>query len=150
MVTMERLLLVYEQHQQIKNIGCSNLKALIEHDKLSVKDYNTISELSTFVKVKDSYEADQGSHDDLVMCLVLFSWLSTQDYFKDIEQNVGEDIRSMHEDSINANMIGFGFLTDGKMEAEGLFDEEGDDDFKKGWRPVGCENNEAFEISVYH
>jgi hypothetical protein len=133
----------------IKNIGCSNLKAMIEHNKLIVRDYNTISELSTFIRVKDSYEADQGSHDDLVMCLVLFGWLSTQDYFKDIEQNVGEDIRSMHESDIDANMIGFGFMTNGKQSDDYYSDEE-DTDHKDGWRPAGYEDNDEFEISIYY
>jgi len=117
----------------VKNIGCSNLKALVEHNKLKIPDYDTISELSSFTRVKESYQADEGKHDDLVMCLVLFSWLTTQDYFKDIEQNVGEDIRGMHQDNINSNLLSIGFFTTGKEE-EQEFDDDYEKDYNDGWR----------------
>lgn len=67
----------------VKKIGCANLKTLIENDKLIIKDFDTIRELTTFVRVRDSYEADDGENDDLVMGLVLFAWLAAQSYFKD-------------------------------------------------------------------
>ena len=100
----------------IKNIGCSNLKAIIEHDKLIIKDHDTINELSKFVKVKDSYQAEEGHNDDIVITLVLYAWLTTQNYFKDIEQNVGKEIRDIYEDNINDNMITFGFHNNGVKE----------------------------------
>jgi hypothetical protein len=74
----------------VKRIGCSNLKTLIEGDKLIVNDFNTISELTTFVANKTSFAAEADSNDDLAMTLVIFGWLSTQKYFKDI---VSHDIR---------------------------------------------------------
>jgi hypothetical protein len=74
----------------VKRIGCSNLKTLIEGDKLIVNDFNTISELTTFVANKTSFAAESDSNDDLAMTLVIFGWLSTQKYFKDI---VSHDIR---------------------------------------------------------
>ena len=123
----------------VKNIGCSNLKALIEHDKLIVRDYETISELSSFVKVKDSYQADEGKHDDLVACLFLFSWLATQNYFKDIDQNPGDEVRSLHEESIKDTIRAIGFFVDGKKEQEVSWEEDEDDlyDLKIGWKPSG-------------
>ena len=60
--------------KQVKRIGCSNLKDLIEQDKFIIQDYETIVELSTFISRGGSYESEEGSHDDLVMCCVLFSW----------------------------------------------------------------------------
>ena len=75
---------------QVKRIGCSNLKMLIEGDKLLINDFDTISELTTFVAEKNSFAAEEGSNDDLVMSLVIFSWLTTQTYFKEI---VSHDIR---------------------------------------------------------
>ncbi len=66
-----------------KNIGCSTLKTLIENDVLMIRDYDTISELSNFVRVNDSYQADSGHNDDLVMTLVNFSWLTTQTIFSE-------------------------------------------------------------------
>jgi len=67
----------------VKKIGCANLKTLIESDKLIVKDFDTIAEMNTFVRDKDSYAAEEGNNDDLVMGLVLFAWLTAQSYFRD-------------------------------------------------------------------
>jgi hypothetical protein len=75
---------------QVKRIGCSNLKTLIESDKLLINDFDTISELATFVAQKNSFEAEEGENDDLVMTLVMFSWITTQTYFREI---VNHDIR---------------------------------------------------------
>jgi hypothetical protein len=75
---------------QVKAIGCSNLKTLIEGDKLLINDFDTYSELTTFVQQKNSFSAEDGANDDLVMTLVIFSWVTTQQYFKEI---VNHDIR---------------------------------------------------------
>lgn len=75
---------------QVKRIGCSNLKTLIEGNKLIVTDFDTISELTTFVAEKNSFQAESDANDDLVMSLVIFAWASTQKYFRDI---VNHDIR---------------------------------------------------------
>jgi hypothetical protein len=74
----------------VKRVGCSNLKTLIETDKLLINDFDTISELTTFVAGRSSFEADDGANDDMVMTLVTFAWLTTQKYFKDI---VSHDLR---------------------------------------------------------
>ena len=57
---------------QSKNIGCANLKALVENDKLLICDADTIMELSSFSAVKKSFAAEDGSNDDLAMTLVHF------------------------------------------------------------------------------
>jgi hypothetical protein len=75
---------------QVKAIGCSNLKTLIEGDKLVINDFDTYSELTTFVQQKNTFKAEEGANDDTVMTLVMFSWLTTQQYFKEI---VNHDIR---------------------------------------------------------
>jgi hypothetical protein len=75
---------------QVKAIGCSNLKTLIEGDKLVINDFDTYSELTTFVQQKNTFKAEDGANDDAVMTLVMFSWLTTQQYFKEI---VNHDIR---------------------------------------------------------
>jgi Terminase large subunit, T4likevirus-type, N-terminal/Terminase RNaseH-like domain len=75
---------------QVKAIGCSNLKTLIEGDKLLINDFDTYSELTTFEQQKNSFAAALGANDDLVMSLVIFGWLTTQQYFKEI---VNHDIR---------------------------------------------------------
>ena len=74
----------------VKRIGCSNLKTLIENNKLIINDFDTISELTTFVADKTSFKADDGHNDDMVMGLVMFAWATGQKYFKDI---VNHDIR---------------------------------------------------------
>jgi len=75
---------------QVKKIGTSNLKTLIEGDKLLINDFTTYSELTTFVEQKNSFSAEQGANDDLVMGLVMFAWVTTQPYFKEI---VAHDLR---------------------------------------------------------
>ena len=75
---------------QVKAIGCSNLKTLIEGDKLQINDFDTYSELTTFIQQNNSFSDEQGANDDLVMSLVIFSWVTTQQYFKEI---VNHDIR---------------------------------------------------------
>lgn len=74
----------------VKRLGCSTLKTLVEMDKLIINDFETYSELTTFISKSNSYEAEEGCNDDLAMTLVIFSWLSTQKYFKEI---VEHDIR---------------------------------------------------------
>jgi hypothetical protein len=75
---------------QVKRIGCSNLKTLIEGNKLEVVDFDTISELTTFVANKNSFAAEADANDDLVMGLVMMAWATTQKYFKEI---VNHDLR---------------------------------------------------------
>ena len=82
-------------------MGCSNLKALLEDDKLTFKDFDILRELTTFIQRKQSWEADDGYHDDLVMCMVLFSWLVMQDYFKEMTD---QDVRRrIYEEQRNQN-----------------------------------------------
>ena len=98
----------------VKKLGCSNLKAMIEDDKLLTCDYEIISELTTFAQKHNSFEAEEGCNDDLAMCLVIFAWLVAQDYFKEMTDN---DIRKrMYEEQknqIEQDMAPFGFINDG-------------------------------------
>ena len=71
----------------VNKIGCANLKAIIEEDKLTFTDFDILQELTTFIQRKQAWEADEGYHDDLVMCMVLFAWLVMQDYFKVVLHN---------------------------------------------------------------
>ena len=45
---------------QVKKLGCSNLKTLIEDMKLLTLDYDIISELTTFAQRHNSFEAGRG------------------------------------------------------------------------------------------
>ena len=99
---------------QVKRIGCSNLKTLIENDKLIINDFDTISQLTTFVSSMNSFKAEEGSNDDIVMTLVIFAWMTTQQYFKEI---VNHDLRKqMQLEMLNQSdeeLPSFGIFDDG-------------------------------------
>lgn len=99
---------------QVKRIGCSNLKTLIENDKLIINDFDTISQLTTFVSSLNSFKAEEGANDDIVMTLVMFAWMTTQQYFKEI---VNHDLRKqMQLEMLNQSdeeMPSFGIFDDG-------------------------------------
>jgi hypothetical protein len=99
---------------QVKRIGCSNLKTLIENDKLIINDFDTISELTTFVSNHNSFKAEEGANDDIVMTLVMFAWMTTNQYFKEI---VNHDLRKqMQLEMLNQSdeeMPSFGIFDDG-------------------------------------
>lgn len=109
-----------------KQVGCSNLKALIEDDKLVIPDYDTIAELTTFIAKGQSFQAEDGCNDDLAMCLVIFSWMATQPYFKEMHDNdVRARIYEDQRDAIEQDMAPFGFVSDG-MDDEYFADAQGD------------------------
>ena len=123
----------------VKKIGCSNLKAMIEHDKLIIQDFDIIAELSTYIlKGKDKYEAEEGSHDDLVACLVMFAWLSNQTYFKELtDQDIRARLIDEQQNMLDQDMAPFGFLDDGLNQDESYKDPYGTTwtpiTYKKGW-----------------
>lgn len=114
----------------LKRLGCSNLKSLVEEEKFIIQDFDTINELSTFVARGGSYEAEEGAHDDLAMCLVIFAWLSGQPYFKELTD---QDIRKkLYHDKMQAledELTPFGFISDGvnDVEIERTFVDPGGD-----------------------
>jgi hypothetical protein len=111
----------------VKRVGCSNLKTIIEDDKLIFNDYEIISELTTFIQKNQSFEAEEGCNDDLVMCLVIFSWLVVQDYFKEMTENdVRKRIYEDQKEQIEQDMSPFGFITDGLNEETSFVDNDGD------------------------
>jgi hypothetical protein len=119
----------------VKRIGCSILKNLIEDTKLVVEDFNVIDEFCSFVAKGDSFEAEENHHDDLVMTLVLFGWLTTQAYFKSI---TGSDIRKdLYEEqmkNLEEEMTPFGFVDDGGSDST-FTDASG-----TSWKVNGGEN----------
>ena len=111
----------------VKKLGCSNLKTLLEDDKLLTVDYDIISELTTFAQRHNSFEAEEGCNDDLAMCLVIFSWLVAQDYFKEMTDNdVRKRIYEEQKNQIEQDMAPFGFIVDGIDEMGSFVDESGD------------------------
>ena len=113
--------------KNVKKIGCMNLKTLIEGDKLVIKDYDTISELTTFIQKANSFEAEDGCNDDLAMCLVIFAWLIAQPYFKEMTDNdVRKRLYEEQKNQIEQDMAPFGFISDGLGGGESFVDEDGD------------------------
>lgn len=103
--------------KSVKSIGCSILKMLIEQNQLIVQDYNTIQELSRFSKKGSSYEAESGAHDDLVMNLVIFSWLTDQEFFKEVTDiNTMMKLREKTEEQIEQDLLPFGFIDVGDSD----------------------------------
>lgn len=95
----------------VKNIGCSMLKLIIENNQLIINDQDTISELTTFSRRGPSYEAETGKHDDLVMCLVLFAWLTEQQLFKMLTDiHTLMTMREKTDEQITSELSGFGFI----------------------------------------
>ena len=118
----------------VKKIGCSNLKQLVEDNKLIVEDYDIINELSTFIVKGSSFEADDGCNDDLVACLFIFAWLTDQTYFKELTNN---DIRRVmmneQQDMLEQDMAPFGFIVNG-LEDENI--GEMVDEYGTRWAPI--------------
>lgn len=99
--------------KQVKRIGCANFKSLVENDKLIINDFDLLYEMARFIENKASYEAEEGEHDDLVMCCVLFAWLSNQPYFKDLSET---DIRNVLSEGtgsmIDEDLLPFGWSSE--------------------------------------
>ena len=103
--------------KQLKRIGCAALKEMIETDKLIVPDFETIAELTTFSSKHNSYEAEEGSHDDLAMTLVIFSWLVQQQYFKDMtDLDIRQQMYKDQMESLEQDMLPFGIIDNGQEE----------------------------------
>lgn len=106
----------------VKKVGCLNLKTLIEENKLIFSDYEIISELTTFIQKNNSFEAEEGSNDDLVMCLVIYAWLVVQDYFKELtDQDIRKRLYDEQKNQIEQEMSPFGFISNGLNDEENTF-----------------------------
>ena len=111
--------------KQLKRIGCSALKEMIESDKLIISDFDTISELTTFAVKNNSYEAEEGSNDDLAMTLVIFSWLVQQRYFKDLtDLDIRKKLADEQMKALEDDLLPFGIIDDGR-DAETFTDNSG-------------------------
>ena len=109
----------------VKKTGCANMKQLIEDDKLIFHDYDIIAELTTFIQKGQAWEAEEGCNDDLAMCLVIFSWLATSDYFRELhDSDVRARMYAEQKEAIEADMAPFGFISDG-LDEETFVDPEG-------------------------
>tara|TARA_Y100000034_G_C6708059_1_gene312623 strand:- start:232 stop:726 length:495 start_codon:yes stop_codon:yes gene_type:complete len=132
--------------KSLKKVGCSNLKTLIEDDKLLICDFDTIAELFSFVGKGQSWEGSDGNTDDLVMCLVLFAWLTDQTYFKELtDMDIRKKLWKEKEDLVDQDMAPFGFVLDGVRDEHGEKIGENIDEFGSVWNPVVSSNREYLQ-----
>jgi len=118
----------------VKKIGCSNLKQLVEDNKLIIEDYDCINELSTFIVKGHSHEADDGCNDDLVACLFIFAWMTDQQYFKELTDNdIRRTMMREQQDALEQDMAPFGFVVTG-LEDENI--GEMVDEYGTRWSPI--------------
>ena len=118
----------------VKSIGCSNLKQLVEDNKIIIEDFDTINELSTFIVKGSSFEADDGCNDDMVACLFIFGWCTDQTYFKELTNNdIREQMYKENQDQLEQDMAPFGFVVNG-LEDENI--GEMVDEYGTRWSPI--------------
>ena len=121
--------------KQVKSVGCQNVKTLIESDKMVINDFQLIEEMSTFSRRGSSWMAEEGTNDDLMMCLVIFGWLSNQQYFKDLSNsNIRNQLYEEQAALIEQDMAPFGFVDDGINNDE--MTKETVDEYGTVWHPV--------------
>jgi hypothetical protein len=112
-----------------KRIGCSNLKSIVEFDKLIIKDFDTINELYKFSRKKNVYEAEEGHNDDMVMNLVFFSYVASTDYlgkFVDSPSTYRAALFKAQQEKLQAEIPAFGVVSDGTEKYE--LEDDGDDE----------------------
>ena len=133
--------------QSVKTKGCSNLKSLIETDRLIVEDYDIFVELTTFTRKSDShgsaFAAEPGTNDDLVMCMVLFSWAVMSDFWKemtniDVAKGIYEEKVEEAEEEDDGFPLGFARIN----SWETVVDNDGD-----VWTSVNDENDGWFSYA---
>ena len=118
----------------VKRTGCSNLKQLVEDNKLIIEDLDIISELSTFIVKGKSFEADEGCTDDLVACLFMFGWAIDQAYFKELtDVDIRKTMMREQQEALEQDMAPFGFIVTG-LEEENV--GEIIDEYGTKWNPV--------------
>lgn len=95
-----------------KQIGCNRLKILIESNQLIPVDKDIIAELKSFVLVGNTYQAEDGKYDDLAMTLVIFSWASSTEFFKELtDVNIKDQFNDKVAEMEEA-MLPFGYIVD--------------------------------------
>ena len=118
----------------VKKVGCSNLKQMVEDNKIIIEDYEVINELSTFIVKGQSFEADEGCTDDLVACLFTFAWATDQTYFKELTNvDMRQTMMKEQQDALEQDMAPFGFVVNG-LEDENI--GEVIDEYGTRWNPV--------------
>jgi hypothetical protein len=106
---------------QTKKLGCAIFKTLVEQDKILVNDERIIQEMMTFVSRSNTFKADDGHHDDMIMTLVFFSWLCRQEYYSDLIESakLNYEEAKKPEDDNTLFMLNADDLDDDRFTANG-------------------------------
>lgn len=114
--------------KQVKRLGCTTFKSLVEENKLLIFDSDIIGEISTFIEVRGTYKADEGYYDDLVMTLVLYAWATNEPFFKDLtDTNLRKILYEQQFKQIQEELTPFGEIDDGTPEElKPEIDKDGD------------------------
>ena len=84
--------------------------------------------------------------DDLVMCLILFGWLSDQTYFKELtNMDIRQQLWKEKEDLVDQDMAPFGFVLDGVNDEYGERIGETIDEYGSSFSPVVQSHREWLE-----
>lgn len=131
-----------------KRQGCLTMKSLVENQQIVIQDFQIIEELSTFVRQKNNtYSAAAEKLDDLVMCLVIFAWCTTQSFFKDItNSDMRRDIASAHAQRIEDALPPAPIMADEPAMPKNAFVEAG-----QVWEIVGpADSGEVDNDHAWH
>jgi hypothetical protein len=138
--------------QIVKKVGCAVLKNLIENDKLIIEDSDIIEELTTFIANHSSFQAEDGYTDDLTMTLVLFSWATRQDFFKNItDSDIRTEMYSQDMKKIEEDLLPFGYVLNGDPVSVNESNEEADPNNQTtdNWMLVDFKENSKKWIDLY-
>ena len=114
-----------EINRKTKRLGCSAIKDILETNRLTINDDNTILEISTFEAKGQSYEASDGNHDDLMMNLVLFGYFVSTQYFSDMTNiNLKQMMFEQKMKEIENDVVPFGFIDDGSAAIQQIENQE--------------------------
>ena len=116
-----------------------NMKLFIENNRLEINDSKTISELYQFILVNNKYQADEGSHDDMVMSLALcFAPFVDTKNFEDVKLLI-KTIFDEQQESEHVNIDDVIIIGD--------FNDSPDDDYSKPnqtWNGYSVEVEDGF------
>lgn len=103
--------------KKTKAIGCNAIKAIIENDNMDVGSADIIDEMSTFVRSGSTYKAEEGKHDDLMMCMVTFGFLTQTTAFKNLfDFYLRKEFIKQQLHQIESDELPLGYFSDGRDE----------------------------------
>jgi hypothetical protein len=109
--------------ERSRDTGCTNLRMIIENDQIFLNDHVIIEELSNFaLQTNRKYKAEEGFNDDLVMCLVVFAWATTQTFFQNLSEVNVRDILAERQKEISEYLLPM-------YSSDGMSHNSLDDDF---------------------